>query len=121
MGQSLAFIERWLHYRGRLHCFSAMLVLLEAREAGCLERWLPYAVTLIDRSHCIIISLNLRQDHNSPPILVLTIAPDTKCFLVHFHKFLDIIACAQSRIQCVCVWSDVHSPDKVSGHFLNVL
>ena len=23
-----------------------------AREAGCMEWWLPYAVTLIDRFHC---------------------------------------------------------------------
>ena len=30
----LAFIERWLHYRGRLQCFSAMLALFGAREAG---------------------------------------------------------------------------------------
>ena len=27
-------IERWLHYRGRLQCISAMLVLFEASEAG---------------------------------------------------------------------------------------
>ena len=33
----LAFIERWLHYRGRLQCFSAMLVLFGAREAGCFR------------------------------------------------------------------------------------
>ena len=30
----MAFIERWLLYRGRLQCFSAMLVLLGARETG---------------------------------------------------------------------------------------
>ena len=33
----LAFIERWLHYRGRLQCSSAMLVLFRAREAGCFR------------------------------------------------------------------------------------
>ena len=33
----LAFIERWLHYRGRLHCYSAALVLFGAREAGCFR------------------------------------------------------------------------------------
>ena len=27
-------LERWLPYRGRLQCFSAMLVLFGAREAG---------------------------------------------------------------------------------------
>ena len=32
-----AFIERLLHYRGRLHCFSAVLVLFGAREAGCFR------------------------------------------------------------------------------------
>ena len=38
MGQSqLVFTERWLHHRGRLQCFSAMLVLFGAREAGCFR------------------------------------------------------------------------------------
>ena len=29
------FYRQWLCYRGRLQCFSAMLVLLGARETGC--------------------------------------------------------------------------------------
>ena len=33
----LAFIERWLHYRGRLQSFSAMLVPFGIREAGCFR------------------------------------------------------------------------------------
>ena len=33
----LGFIERWLHYGGRLQCFSAILVPFGAREAGCFR------------------------------------------------------------------------------------
>ena len=54
----LALTERWLHYRGRLQCFSAMLVLFGVREAGCSERWLPYTVTIIDRFHYILYLSN---------------------------------------------------------------
>ena len=34
---TLAFTERWLHYRGRVQCCSAMLVLrIWGQEAGCI-------------------------------------------------------------------------------------
>ena len=36
---SLVFIKRWLHYRGSLQCFSAMLVLFGTWEADCHERF----------------------------------------------------------------------------------
>ena len=33
----LAFIERWLHYRGRLQWLCAMFMLFGARKAGCFR------------------------------------------------------------------------------------
>ena len=32
--------------------FYAMSALFWAREVGCLEEWLPYTATIIDRLHC---------------------------------------------------------------------
>ena len=46
-------LQSWLHYRGRLQCVSATLVLFGAGRLAVLERWLPYTVTIIDRFHCI--------------------------------------------------------------------
>ena len=41
------FIERWLHYRGGLQCFSAMLGRL-----AVLETWVLYTVPIMSRFHC---------------------------------------------------------------------
>ena len=43
----MAFIERWLLYRGRLQCFSAMLVLFRGREAGGFRKMAAFTVTIL--------------------------------------------------------------------------
>ena len=48
----LAFTEGWLHYRGRLHCFSAMLVLFGAREAGCFREVVALHSDHYRQVHC---------------------------------------------------------------------
>ena len=52
----LAFIVAWVHYIreiGRLQCVDAMPVLFGAGDTlAVLERWLPYAVTILDRFCC---------------------------------------------------------------------
>ena len=61
MGQSyLAITERWLDYRGRLQCFSAMLVLFGSGRLAVLERWLPCTVTILDRFHCSIKCMSVQ-------------------------------------------------------------
>ena len=56
----LTFIERWLHYRGRLQCFSAAIVPVGAREDGCFRE--VNAVTILDRFRCINEAACIKKD-----------------------------------------------------------
>ena len=50
----LAVLETWPHYRGRLQCFSAMLMLVGAKEAGCFRET---ALHYRGRLQCVNVGL----------------------------------------------------------------
>ena len=78
-------LEKWLHYSGRLQCFSAMcLCFLGPGRLAVLEKWLPYTVTILDRFHCVQLLL-IHGTLISLPIEIYNICEDLN---VNLYLFL---------------------------------